>query len=305
MRTSDARTPPYPAVLALVLAVVVGAVAAQEPPTSAVPLPPLEPFLREVRERLEVDSSRQSGYSYRETQRRISIDRRGRRRESPVTVLESYPGLPGEDRWDRVIQRDGKPVPEAELRKKDDERQRKAERYARMLAEQSPSDREKALRQGDKDRRERAVMVDDVFLVYGIDMLGRERIEGHATIAFSLTPRADAKPRTREGRMLKSFRGRAWISETDFELARLDVEAIDTVSIGLGLLARVHKGTTASFTRRKVNGEAWLPARAEYEVSARLLLLKSFRQGGVSEFSSYRKFTVDTAADVQSPRETR
>ena len=38
-------------------------------------------------------------------------------------------------------------------------------------------------------------------------------------------PAPTSKPRTREGRMLKSFRARAWVSESDFELARLDVEA--------------------------------------------------------------------------------
>ena len=79
------------------------------------------------------------------------------------------------------------------------------------------------------------------------------------------------------------------------------MEAIDAVSIGLGLLARVHKGTTASFTRRKVNNEAWLPARAEYVVSARVLLLKRLREGGLFEFSNYRKFTVDTSTAIESP----
>jgi len=36
-----------------------------------------------------------------------------------------------------------------------------------------------------------------------------------------------------------------------------------------------------------------------------VLLLKRFRQGGVTEFSNYRKFTVDTAADIASPVEPR
>ena len=44
-------------------------------------------------------------------------------------MLESYPGLPGEgERWERVLERDGKPVPAAELRKADDNRRKKAER---------------------------------------------------------------------------------------------------------------------------------------------------------------------------------
>ena len=263
------------------------------------PLPDLEPFLKEVRMHLETDSSRQFGYSYLETQRRTSIDGKGRRRDEPVTVLESYPGLPGEDeRWERVIERDGKRVPEPELRKADEDRRKKAERVARTLAAQTPADKARVERERTAARRERALMVDDVFVVYDVAMLGRERIEGHDTIAFSLQPRPASRPRTREGRMLKLFRGRAWVSESDFELARLDVEAIGTVSIGMGLLARVHKGTTASFTRRKVNDEAWLPARAEYEVSARVLLLKRFREGGLYEFSNYRKFTVDTKTEV-------
>jgi len=302
VRTSRGGGPWWLIVLTAAVSV---STAAQNRPADGVPLPAREPFLKEVRTRLETDGARQFGYSYLETERRASIDGQGRRREEPVTILESYPGLPGEERWERVIQKNGKAVSEAELKQKDDERRRKVERYARELAAESPADRTKAARRADEDRRERAVLVDDVFVVYAVEMVGRERIEGHDTIAFTLTPRPQAKPRTREGRMLKSFRGRAWVSETDFELARLDVEAIDTVSIGLGLLARVHKGTTLSFTRRKVNGEAWLPARVEYEVSARVLLLKRFRQGGVTEFSNYRKFTVDTAADIASPVEAR
>lgn len=266
------------------------------------PLPAPEPFLKQVRAHLETDASRQFGYSYLETRHRTSIDGKGRRRDESVTVLESYPPLPGEDeRWERVMERDGKRVPDAELRKADDERRKKAERIARTVSAQTPADRVSVERQRAADRRERAELVDDVFVVYDIAMLGREQVEGHDTIAFSLQPRRDAKPRTREGRMLKAFRGRAWVSESDFELARLDVEAVDTVSIGLGLLARVHKGTTVSFTRRKVNGEAWLPARAEYVVSARVLLLKRLREGGLFEFSNYRKFTVDTSTAIESP----
>jgi hypothetical protein len=273
--------------------------AAATPSTQERPLPDLEPFLKEVRARLETDASRQFGYSYLETRRRTSIDGKGRRRDEPVTVVESYPGLPGEEeRWERVLERDGKRVPDPELRKADEDRRKKAERVARTLAAQTTADKARIERERTADRRERALMVDDVFVVYDVGMLGRERIEGHDTIAFSLRPRPASRPRTREGRMLKLFRGRAWVSESDFELARLDVEAIDTVSIGMGLLARVHKGTTASFTRRKVNDEAWLPARAEYEVSARVLLLKRLREGGLYEFSNYRKFTVDTRTEV-------
>ena len=104
-----------------------------------------------------------------------------------------------------------------------------------------------------------------------------------------------------DGRIMRHFRARAWISESDYELVRVEIEAIDNLSFGLGLLARVHKGTVATFQRRKVNNEVWLPERVTWTASARVMLLKTLRVRGVSEFSNYRKFTVDTSTTYARP----
>ena len=109
-------------------------------------------------------------------------------------------------------------------------------------------------------------------------MIGRERVEGHDTIAFTLTPRPDSKPKTREGDLMKHFSVKAWISETDHELVRLEADAIDNVSFGFGVLARLHKGAQLSFLRRKINGEVWLPAVVNYSASARVGLLFTLRR---------------------------
>ena len=61
-------------------------------------------------------------------------------------------------------------------------------------------------------------------------------------------------------------------------------------------------GTTATFERRKVNNEAWLPAKVTWTASGRLLLLRRLRIRGVSEFSGYKKFTVDTSATFGGPK---
>ena len=84
--------------------------------------------------------------------------------------------------------------------------------------------------------------------------------------------------------------------------ARVEIEAIDDLSFGLGLLARVHKGTTASFQRRKVNGEVRLPEQVMWTASARVLLLRSLRLRGISEFSDYRKSSVDTSTTYTRPK---
>jgi hypothetical protein len=101
---------------------------------------------------------------------------------------------------------------------------------------------------------------------------------------------------------MRHFKARAWISEADYELVRVEIEAIDDLSFGLGLLARVHKGTVATYQRKRVNDEVWLPAEVTWTASARVMLFRQLRLRGVSEFSNYRKFTVDTSTIYTAPR---
>jgi hypothetical protein len=285
------------------LAVPIAAVLFLVSPLSAQerPLPDLKTFMPEVRKRLQTDQSLQSSYSYVETRRERKIDGKGRATSESVKVYENYPGLPGEGRYERLISEDGRPVPRPEVEKQDRERQQKAEEYAKRLTAQPEKERAKQTRDYDKARREMAEVVDDIFRVYDIKMLGRESLDRHDAIRFSLTPRPNAEARTSDGKMMRHFTVMAWVSETDYELIRLNVEAIDTVGIGLGLLARVSKGARIAFERRKVNGEVWLPASASYSFNARVALLKMLRRDATLEFSNYRKFTVDTSATFAPP----
>ncbi|MEZ5285221.1 MAG: hypothetical protein R2712_10515 [Vicinamibacterales bacterium] len=267
------------------------------------PLPDLQAFLAQVRTRLQPDESRTSGWVYVETRRERKLDASGRTTKETVEVFERYPGLPGEPRWERLISKDGVPVSDADLAKADRKRQQKAMDYARRLQREPARVQAEEARARDKERRELEASIDDALRIYDIRMLGRETIGGHGTIAFSFTPRPGVRPQTKEGKVIRHFAGKAWVSETEYELVRLEAEALDTVSFGLGLLARVHKGSKAEFERRKVNDEVWLPAFASYTASARVLLVRRLRIGGTSEYSDYRKFSVATETKVGGKKE--
>ena len=260
------------------------------------PLPELEPFLKEVREHLQPDSTRQNNYTYVETRRELKLDKHGRATGVSEKVFENYPGFPGEPRWERLIAEDGMPVPAKELEEVDRRRQEKAVSYARRLQEHPEQEQARQLRQQKEAQQQASEVVADIFRVYEIRMLRREMVDDHYTIAFSLTPRPNAKPRTREGRDMRHFSATAWVSESDFEVVRVQVVTIHTVKMGLGvgLFARLHEGAKLSFVRRKINGEIWLPATSIYEGSARLGLIRIVRQRGESEFTNYRKFSVET-----------
>ena len=263
------------------------------------PLPDQETFLKETRKHLQTDSSVQRSYMYVETQRMQKLDKDGRIAEESIKVYESYPGLPGEPRWERLISEDGKPVAANKLADQDSDRTKKATSMAKRLENDPGKERARQQRDWDEAHHERSEAVDDLYVVYAIHMTGRERVEGHDTIAFTLTPRPDSKPKTREGDLMKHFGVKAWISETDHELVRLEAEANDNVAFGLGVLARIHKGAQFSFLRRKINGEVWLPAVVNYSASARVGLLFTLRRTGSSEYSGYRKFSVDTSSSFE------
>ena len=266
------------------------------------PLPELQSFLAQVRTRLQTDNERQRSYIYVETQRERKLDGAGRTRNESVKVVESYPPLPGEDdRWERVLEEGGRRKTEAELARQDAERQKTAEAVAKRLSSPSAADRAKVTRDYEQSRKEALDRINDIFVVYDIAMVGRERFEGRDTIVLTLEPRAKARPVTREGKWMQYFRCRAWISESDHELVKLNVEAIRDANIGFGVLARMNTGTVMTFTRRFINNEVWLPARVDYTIKARVLMLKRFLQGGTIEFSNYRKFTVDTATTIAPP----
>ena len=288
----------HPATIVLLLLALVTTAAAQERP-----LPDFDTFVAKVKVRLQTDADLQTGYAFTERRVEQKLDGRGNVTSESVKLFEVYPGLPGEEPYRRLIEENGKPVPAARLERDDRKRQEKVEDYAREQTERTDADRRKAAREYEKWVKERAEAIEDIFNVFDVRMLHREAIDGHDTIVFSLEPRPGVKPGTDSGKMMSHFRTRAWISESDFELVRVEVEAVDTVSFGLGLLARLHEGATATYQRRKVNGEAWLPEKVTYRGSGRVLLVRRLRLGGVSEFSNYRKFGVETSSEIAEPAE--
>ncbi len=264
------------------------------------PLPDYETFAAQVKKHLATDEERQSGYMFVERRIEQKIDSSGRTTSESVKVFEVYPGLPGEDRYRRLIEENGRRIPPDKLARQDRERQEDVEGYARSQA--SEPERQKAARENEKARRRYSAAVDDLFRIYDVRMVGREAIDGHDSILATLTPKHAVRPQTDDGKIMRNFKARAWISESDYELVRVEIEAIQDLSFGFGLLARVHKGTVATFERRKVNNEVWLPARVTWTASGRLLLLRRLRLRGISEFFGYRKFSVDTSTTYVHPQ---
>ena len=115
------------------------------------PLPDYDSFAAQVKKHLATDEERQSGYMFIERRTEQKLDGDGRVRNESVKVFEVYPGLPGEDRYRRLIEEDGKPLPPQKLAERDRDRQKEVESYAQKMS--NATDRAKEEQQRDKKRR--------------------------------------------------------------------------------------------------------------------------------------------------------
>ncbi|HZQ95787.1 MAG TPA: hypothetical protein VFA67_12305 [Candidatus Sulfotelmatobacter sp.] len=226
-------------------------------------------------------------YTYIAREVENKLDGRGQTKSTEVKtyeVLEIY----GEQ-VQRLIEKDDKPLEGKDAAKEEE----KIQKIIDKRKHESEKERQKREEKEEKEREDGRKFVREVADAYDFTLLGSEPVGGREAWVFQGEPRPGFEPRMKESRFLIKFHGRVWIDKTDLQMARLDVEAVDTVSLGW-VLARVHKGTRFMIEQTRVNDEVWLPRLLTFKVDARLALLKGFKLDGEETFRDYRKFRTSS-----------
>ena len=245
-------------------------------------------FMKKVRDVIRLDYELQKEFTYLERRRDIRVSPLGKVTVGPVRTFQVFPSaVPGRT-YKRLIAVDGKPLDAAELARRDAERQKS---LAEMRTE-SPRERAERLEEEAKEQRERNAVLDDALAVFQVALVERRVVEGQPLLIGNVTPRPHARVSTREGKWMKQFAGEVWISESDHQIARVDMRAMDDVSIGWGIVGRVHKGSRFIFGRRKVE-DTWLPSEVTFDATGRTLLFRRFEVHTTTTFSDYRRITPD------------
>ncbi|MEO8659101.1 MAG: hypothetical protein ABI693_11555 [Bryobacteraceae bacterium] len=189
----------------------------------------------------------------------------------------------GGKEYRRLLEKNGHPLSADEQRKE----QERLDKAARMdESERLKREREAAEREAKE--LERLRYVPDAFQ---FTLVGYRIINGRA--AYEVT--ADPKPGY-DGKyafLLRNIRARLFIDKQDLHWARVEAEALDTVSVGL-LLARIGKGTVVSFEETRINNEVWLPKTFHIKATGRLALLKKLDVEASAECNNYRRFQTDS-----------
>src|SRR5262245_29566953 len=227
------------------------------------PLPEHDTFVRTTRENLIRSQREQFNYAYKERRTEFHVNPFGRIGTGGIEGWEVTPIENGAVILRKLIERDGKRVSDGE------------------------EDRIKVSEE--RRRKGRRTTMDDVMSTLTFKMARRDSLNGRDAIVFTFTPKADAEPETREGRIAKSFTGSIWVDEAAREVIRIDAKAVDSISFGFGLIARLNEGSTVTLNREPIEGGLWLPTSIRFAGEGRALLLRKLNVDQRIEWSEYRK----------------
>jgi hypothetical protein len=291
----------HPKTLRLILVLLGGLVQAEiSMAADSKPLPEMNSFLQNVRDHLHSNRFIQSNYTYIEKSVFRQLDSDGKVKETETRVFEVYPSIEEQFTYRKLIAKNDKPLSAEEIKKNDSEFEKKRREWERKLEHEGAEERQRRESKKIEEKQKEEEAVDEALHLYDITMIGREQLEGIPVIALAFMPRSNFQPKTPGGKVLSKAQGKAWFAEEDQELVRIEAELIGNLSFGLGIVAKLDKGTRLVFQRRKINDEVWLPARSLFTGTGRILLLKGFRIDQETIFSDYKKFSVETVLKMGS-----
>ena len=259
--------------------------------SGAVPPEQIRELLRRAEEKDIENDKQQRDYTYVERQEARKLDGHGavKKIESRTSeVLEIY-GEPVA----RLTAKDDKPLPANEAKKEDEKIQKIIDRRKN----ESEADRRKRVEREEKSREEDRKFVLEIADAFNFRLIGSEVLAGRDAWVVEGEPRPGYEPKRRDARILSKFKGRVWIDKAEAQWVKLDITAIDTISVGF-VLARIHKGTRVLVELTRVNDEVWLPKLVQLHFDARVALFKSYDMDVEQTYRDYKKFRTDTKITV-------
>jgi hypothetical protein len=223
-------------------------------------LPDEKSFFAAIRENMARANREQHRYAYKERRTELHTNPFGRLGTDGVVVYDVTPGPAPNITFRRLLEKDGKPVTNS--------RPEKQERRVRTSGRS---------------------IVDDTVNVLDFTIDRRETITGRSAIVVRFEPKPDADAETREGKMAQAFKGFIWVDEAAREVMRAEATAIDDLSYGFGLLARIRKGSTVTLTRERID-DIWLPTSVKFKGDGRALFaLRKLHIDFSVEWFDYRR----------------
>jgi hypothetical protein len=138
-----------------------------------------------------------------------------------------------------------------------------------------------------KKRRERDELIGAARAAFLFTLIGSEQRDGRELLKYRMDPNPTFKPTSRATSVYLRVRGTVWIDEASGQLARIEGEVTEDISLGL-FMARVYRGSRFMQERYEMVPGLWLPSFSQYDFDGRKFL-SSFSLHERTFYSNYRR----------------
>ncbi len=240
-------------------------------------------ILRKSVERDANNFSRLKNYTFIEREEQRELDGKGkvRKTQSETNEILILLGRP----YYRLVARNDKPLSQKDQASE----QRKLDRELEKRQKESEQERGKFERERNENRR----FLQEIPDAYNLSLVDTEMVSGKPVWVIDATPKPGYKAKLDRAKILTKVHAKFWIDQAEYQWVRVDAEALDTLSFGLGLI-RIAPGGRLHFEQTRVNDEVWLPSLLSASGSLRLAYIKRLAGAMDVSYKDYRKFQSDS-----------
>jgi hypothetical protein len=190
--------------------------------------------------------------------------------------------IPSGTGMDRIpVDADGKPLDAAAYHA----RLEALERALALIVNGNRAQRD-AMEKYSKRRKDRLDLVDATRNAFLFHFVAREPRGDLLLSKYEMSPNPSFKPTSRFTTIFKKVHGFVWIDEDSGELARVEGDVTEDISIGL-FLGKIYKGSHFMQERYEVKPGLWLPSFSQYDFDGRKLF-SGFSIHERTFYSNYR-----------------
>jgi hypothetical protein len=158
---------------------------------------------------------------------------------------------------------------------------------ALVWAAQNGAPQKEAYGKVERRLKERNDLIDATRKAFVFKPVGEEMRGDRVLVKYEMAPNPAYKPTTRSEMLFTKVRGAIWIDKATSELAKIDGQVTEDISLAL-FLAKVYRGSYFMQERYEMAPGVWLPSYQQYDFDGRKFLLP-FSIHERTFFSDYRR----------------
>jgi hypothetical protein len=243
-------------------------------------------IIRRSAQNEEQDARRGREFNYSEMMQEKKLDGSGAVKSSESRTKQIL--VINGDRLELVVANNGAPLPPGAAAKENEKLRLATHKFATETAEQRAT-RLKAI---EKSREDERGLVEDIQRAFNFTLLAPKQWNGRMCYVIQADPKPGFQPHSKNGKYLSKFRGQIWVDQNELQWAKVDLEMVDTISLGW-FVARLSKGTHVEVEQARVAGDLWLPSQVHVRMQGRVALVQEVSYDLMWTYRDYQDSSLD------------